>query len=123
MYSSSIKNDIRVTILYEDFVGEMEINNMALDKNMTELRRMIMMYSSSNKARRDTKVLYTDNVLNMKKINIGDARNKNADILAVYMKSAGTSLKFKVGSKYRKVFQRIKNTRKVFRNIDDEWED
>lgn len=120
--SMGSKNNIELHSKTPIRFGEMEINNMSLNKNMTEMRRMVMMYSSSNKARRDTKVLYTDNVLDMQKIDIGDARNKNADILAVYLKSIGTTLKFKVNSKYKKIFKRVR-TRKIFRNIDDEWEE
>jgi DNA-directed RNA polymerase beta subunit len=120
--SMGSKNNVELYSKTPIRFGEMEINNMSLNKNMTEMRRMVMMYSSSIKARRNTKVLYTNNILDMEKIDIGDARNKNADILAVYLKSAGSTLKFKVKSKYRKVFKRYKG-KKIFRNIDDEWEE
>lgn len=120
--SMGSKNNVELYSKTPIRFGEMEINNMALNKNMTEMRRMVMMYASSTKARRDTGVLYTGNILDMKKIDITGARNKNADILAVYLKSIGVSLRFKVSSKYRKAFDRIKG-RKVFRVIDKEWEE
>lgn len=74
-------------------IGEMENNNLMMGMEIEEVVRMNMLYRNSIVARRSTGQLYTDDILDMERVEYPEeATNRNAEIFRVYMKSVGLGI-------------------------------
>lgn len=75
-------------------IGEMELTNMFLSKDFDNIARFISCYSANenNRVNMIKTLLTDDNVFNIDKIDVTDAKSKTANIIDVYLKCIGLEL-------------------------------
>lgn len=73
------------------------MSNFNIGVDMSFITRLYMQCSASTIARRSLGALYTSNILELPDIQIPkEAKNKNAEICGVYLKTAGYRMQFEI---------------------------